>query len=226
MAQLFPRFANTLAKASIVLGVVLAATVGGIASTLDRGPYTTNQTIARDQPVPFSHEHHVKGLGIDCRYCHTSVNDSHFAGIPPTKTCMTCHSQVWTNAEPLRPVRESWRTNTPIQWNRVHDLADFVYFNHGIHVNKGIGCNTCHGPVDKMPLMWQHASLTMSWCLDCHRKPEDFIRPREQVYNMDYRVDTHSGRPGVTTQAQLGEILVKEYNVRKDQLTNCSTCHR
>lgn len=225
MAQIFHRSANTLAKASIIGGVVLLATLGGIAHTIDKSPYVTNQEVIREQPVPFSHEHHVKGLGIDCRYCHTSVEDSHFAGIPATKTCMTCHSVVWTNTEVLRPVRQSWATNTPIEWTRVHDLADFAYFNHSIHVAKGIGCSTCHGQVDRMPLMWQHSPLTMSWCLECHREPEKFIRPRDQIYNMDYRVERDSGRPE-KTQAELGPKLVEEYRIRKDQLTNCSICHR
>jgi len=225
MAQLFHRSANTLAKASIVGAVVLLAGIGGIAHSIDRSPYTTQQNVVKEQPVPFSHEHHAKGLGIDCRYCHTSVEESHFAGIPPTKTCMTCHSQVWTNAEVLRPVRESWRTNTPIHWTRVHDLADFVYFNHSIHVAKGVGCSTCHGPIDRMPLTWQHATLTMSWCLECHRAPEKFVRPKDQIFNMDYRVDRDSGRPE-KTQEELGPKLVEEYKIRKDQLTNCGVCHR
>lgn len=225
MAQIFHRSANTLAKASIIGGVLLVATLGGIGWTVENSGYTTSQSVIREQPVPFSHEHHVKGLGIDCRYCHTSVEDSHFAGIPATKTCMTCHSQVWTNTEVLRPVRESWATNTPLEWNRVHDLADFAYFNHSIHVAKGVGCSTCHGQVDRMPLMWQHAPLTMSWCLDCHRNPEKYVRPRDQVYNMDYQVGRDSGR-AEKTQDELGAALVKEYQIRKDQLTNCSTCHR
>lgn len=225
MAQIFHRSANTIAKASIVGGVLLVALLGGIGWTVENSGYTTSQNVIREQPVPFSHEHHVKGLGIDCRYCHTSVEDSHFAGIPATKTCMTCHSQVWTNTEVLRPVRQSWATNTPIEWNRVHDLADFAYFNHSIHVAKGIGCSTCHGQVDRMPLMWQHAPLTMSWCLDCHRQPEKYVRPRDQIYNMDYRVERDSGRPE-KTQAELGAKLVEEYRIRKEQLTNCSTCHR
>lgn len=225
MAQIFHRSANTIAKASIVGAVILLATLGGIAHTVDKSPYVTGQEVTREQPVPFSHEHHVKGLGIDCRYCHTSVEDSHFAGIPATKTCMTCHSVVWTNTEVLRPVRQSWATNTPIHWNRVHDLPDFAYFNHSIHIAKGVGCSTCHGQVDRMPLMWQHSPLTMSWCLECHREPEKFIRPREQIYNMDYRVERDSGRPE-KTQAELGAKLVEEYRIRKEQLTNCSICHR
>jgi hypothetical protein len=199
MAQLFHRSANTIAKVSIVGGVILLASLGGIAHTVDQSPYTTNQSIIREQPVPFSHEHHVKGLGIDCRYCHTSVEESHFAGIPPTKTCMTCHSQIWTNTEVLRPVRESWRTNTPIEWTRVHNLPDFAYFNHGIHVAKGVGCSTCHGPVDRMPLMWQHASLTMSWCLECHRRAGE-VRPAPRA-DLQPRVPGRPGRDAVRQDA-------------------------
>ena len=136
--------------------------------------------------MPFSHEHHVRGLGIDCRYCHTSVEKSSFAGIPPTETCMTCHSQIWTDSPMLEPVRTSLRTNTPIRWNRVHDLPDYVYFNHGIHVQKGVGCVSCHGRVDQMPLTWKAEPMTMEWCLSCHRNPEKHLRPREEVFNMDW----------------------------------------
>lgn len=174
-----------------------------------------SQAVA-DQPVPFSHEHHVKGLGIDCRYCHSTVEVSAFAGIPPTETCMTCHSQIWTNAEILEPVRSSYRTGTPLAWTRVHDLPGFVYFNHSIHVNKGMGCSTCHGQVNDMPLMWKTETLTMGWCLDCHRAPENNIRPRSEIYNMDYRKPAN--------QAELGTRLIREYNVLK--LTDCYTCHR
>jgi hypothetical protein len=225
MAQLFHRSANTLAKASIVGALVLLSGLGGIGYTIEKSPYTTNQHIVRDQPVPFSHEHHFKGLGIDCRYCHTSVEEGSFAGIPPTKTCMTCLSQVWTNAEVLRPVRQSWATGTPIEWNRVHEVPEFVYFNHSIHVNKGVGCGTCHGPIDHMPLTWQHSALTMSWCLECHRHPENFVRPRDQIFNMDYRADRDAPDYG-KTQAEVGAKLVEKYNIRKDQLTNCGICHR
>src|SRR5262249_46164795 len=141
---------------------------------------------AREQPVPFSHRHHVGGIGLDCRYCHTTVEVSSFAGIPPTKTCMNCHSQIWTNSAMLEPVRESFRSGKSIEWNRVHHLAGFVYFDHSIHVKKGVGCVTCHGRVDQMPLTWQESSLQMEWCLGCHRNPERFVRPREQVFSMDW----------------------------------------
>jgi hypothetical protein len=181
-------------------------------------PYMTYEKIPFDQPAPFSHEHHSKGLGIDCRYCHTTVEHSSFAGMPATETCMTCHSQVWTQAPVLAPVRESWRTQTPIQWNRVYDLPDFVFFNHGIHVQNGIGCSSCHGRVDEMPLMWREHSLWMKWCLDCHNHPENYIRPKDEVFNMAYTPPPN--------QQELGRKLVEEYHVRKTQIMDCSTCHR
>jgi hypothetical protein len=227
MAQIFHPSTNVIAKASIIGGVLFLGTVGAAAYRIEKSPLATQADTIRNQPVPFSHEHHVRGLGIDCRYCHTSVEDSNFAGLPPTKTCMTCHSQIWTNAEVTRPIRESWATNQPIPWTRVHNLAGFVYFNHGIHVNKGVGCSTCHGRVDEMPLMYQVNTLQMTWCLECHRDPEKFVRPREQVFNMAYDVTKDSGRPQ-KTQEELGPVLVKEYGIdkHKAQLTNCSICHR
>jgi hypothetical protein len=214
MAQIFHRSANTLSRVTIfgaifVAGFVLWA-IGGIV----RSPYFTNQGIAREQPVPFSHQHHVGGLGIDCRYCHTTVETSAFAGIPPTSTCMNCHAQIWTNAAMLEPIRASFRTGKPIIWSRVHRLPDFVHFNHSIHVAKGIGCVSCHGRIDEMNLVYQESPLTMQWCLDCHRNPEKFIRPKEEVFNMSYVAEN---------QAVLGPELVKRYNVRKQ--THCSACH-
>ncbi|MGH9570878.1 MAG: cytochrome c3 family protein, partial [Candidatus Angelobacter sp.] len=186
MAQIFHRSANTLARASI-LGVVLLLTgVGAALFQLQRSPYVTNQHMAPPQPIPFSHQHHVAGLGIDCRYCHTSVEESSFAGIPPTKTCMNCHAQMWTNTDMLAPVRYSFRTGQSIQWTRVHDLPDFVYFNHSIHVNKGVGCESCHGRVDRMPLTYQEPTLQMEWCLNCHRHPEEYVRPKQFVTTMGY----------------------------------------
>jgi len=166
--------------------------------------------------VPFSHKHHVGDDGIDCRYCHTSVEESSFAGIPPTKTCMNCHTQIWPDSPILEPVRESFRTGKSIQWTRVHNLPGFVYFNHSIHVHKGIGCVTCHGRVDRMPLMWRENTLYMDWCLECHRAPERFVRPREYVFSMEYQAPAD--------QLALGQKLVKEYRIQK--LTSCSTCHR
>src|SRR5205807_10060649 len=154
MPQIFGRSSNTWARASIIGAVGFFFLLWGVLYAMYRSPYATEQNVPRVQVVPFSHQHHYSGLGIDCRYCHTSVETSAFAGVPPTETCMSCHSQVWTDAPMLAPVRHSLATDTPLEWNRVNDLPDFVFFNHGIHVQKGIGCSTCHGRVDQMPLTW------------------------------------------------------------------------
>jgi hypothetical protein len=219
MAQIFHPAMNTFAKASIFGAVFIIAFIAWVGAGVTRSSYVTDEGIAKNQPVPFSHEHHVSGLGIDCRYCHTSVDKSAFAGIPATKTCMTCHSQIWTNAAMLQPVRDSWLSGQPIRWTRVNDLPDYVYFNHSIHIAKGVGCNTCHGPVDQMPLMYQAKSLQMEWCLDCHKNPEKYVRPKDQVFNMKYQPPSD--------QQTLGETLVNtQYHVHKEQLTNCAVCHR
>lgn len=218
MAQIFPRSANWASKASILAVLLVAASVLGMLLNINRTHYVNQVNVPLDQPTPFSHKHHVTGLGLDCRYCHTTVETSAFAGIPPTETCMTCHSQIWTEAPMLEPVRASFRDNTPIAWNRVHDLPDFVYFNHGIHISQGIGCQTCHGQVDQMPLTWKVNSLNMEWCLECHKNPAQFIRPRDQVFNMNYEQPAD--------QESLGQRLVAEYQVETRQLTNCSICHR
>src|SRR5229473_1378312 len=149
MSQIFHRSANTLARASILGVVLLLSAVGAALMKFQRSPYVTAQHIAPEQPVPFSHQHHAAGLGLDCRYCHTSVEDSSFAGIPPTKTCMNCHAQVWADSPTLEPVRSSYREDRSLQWTRVNDLPDFVYFDHSIHVKRGVGCTTCHGPVEQ-----------------------------------------------------------------------------
>jgi hypothetical protein len=219
MSQIFHRHTNIYSRLSILAILGFVAVLGGSVAMLNSSGYNTNQDMFVDQPIQFSHAHHVGGEGIDCRYCHTSVEESAFANIPPTKTCMNCHSQIWANAPILEPVRASFRDNTPLRWTRVHDLPDFVYFNHSIHVNKGVGCATCHGRVDQMPLMYQQASLQMNWCLDCHRDPAKFVRPREEVYNMAW--ERPANDPG------LGARLVQEYKIASaDQLTSCSTCHR
>jgi hypothetical protein len=219
MSQIFPRTANALARASLALVLVIVATAGWAVFTLMRSSWATGQHEYIEQPVQFSHLHHVGGMGIDCRYCHTSVEESAFANIPPTKTCMNCHSQIWTTAPILEPVRASFQTGTPLNWTRVNDLPDFVYFNHSIHVKQGVGCATCHGPVDRMPLMYQEAPLTMNWCLDCHRNPAQYVRPRDQVFNMAWE------RPA--DDPDLGARLVREYKIGSvEQLTSCSTCHR
>ncbi len=204
-----------------MIGVPLAAIVGVLAGVLYvRGAGGTAVGIAIEQPVPFSHAHHVGGLGIDCRYCHTSVERSSFAGLPPTETCMTCHSQIWTNAAMLEPVRASLRDDTPIRWNRVHDLPDFVYFNHAIHVAKGVGCETCHGRVDRMPLMRKAQPLTMGWCLACHRDPAPHLRPHAEVFTMGWTP------PRGTDRRALGEALMRSYRIHDKTLTHCTICHR
>ncbi len=230
--QIFHRSTNTLSRATIFGAVFVVGALLWAANEVQRSPYVTYAGVARPQPVPFSHQHHVAGLGIDCRYCHTSVEVSNFAGIPPTKTCMNCHSQIWTNAALLEPVRESFKTGKSLEWNRVNDLPDFVYFNHSIHINKGVGCNTCHGPVDRMPLMYNQASLQMEWCLDCHRAPEKYLRPRDQVFNMRYEQPTarepleFEGQKYVD-QLTLGKTLKENYKLRTTaDITSCSTCHR
>jgi hypothetical protein len=223
MPQIFSEGSNTLAKASIVGAVLLG--LGGVVVGywLQMSPYVTQVNVVRAQPVQFSHEHHVRGLGIDCRYCHTSVETSSSAGMPPTYTCMSCHSQVWTQSPMLEPVRVSLAKDEPIRWSRVHDLPDFVYFNHSIHVQKGVGCVSCHGRVDKMPLAWKAESMTMQWCLDCHRHPEKHLRPQSEIFNLDWRPQD---APEAKDQLTLGRELVKAHNIPVDRLTNCSTCHR
>ena len=217
MAQIFHSSSNSLAKISIAAAVLILVSIVWAAYSLNSGSFTTGVGVARDQPVPFSHKHHVADDGIDCRYCHTSVENSAFAGLPPTETCMSCHSQIWTNAAMLEPVRSSLRTGKSIEWTRVHDLPDFVYFNHSIHVNKGIGCSTCHGRVDQMPLMYKVNTLYMQWCVDCHRHPERQVRPREEVFNIAYETPA-------SNQDEIGPKLVSLYKIQS--LTDCVTCHR
>jgi hypothetical protein len=218
MAQLFPKSANYLAPASIAALVLVAGGAVGSLLALDYAGFNQRRGETVEQPVPFSHEHHVAGLGIDCRYCHTAVEKSASAGVPPTSTCYNCHKIVWNEAPMLEPVRSSYRTGQPIEWNKVHDLPDFAYFNHSIHVAKGMGCATCHGPVQQMRLMRSAQPLQMRWCLECHRNPEKFIRPKEEVFNMNWKA---------TDQETLGRELVEKYKVRPPaEITSCGTCHR
>jgi hypothetical protein len=233
MAQIFHPSTNTIAKATIFGALFVIAAAAWVGAQVYRSSYVTRVDEAIEQPVQFSHEHHVGGLGIDCRYCHTTVETSYFAGMPNTKTCMTCHSQIWTNAEILAPVRASWQTGTPIRWNRVHDLPDFSHFDHGIHVQKGIGCVSCHGRVDQMPLMWKEQSLQMEWCLSCHRDPGKHVRPREEVFNLDWQWPENVNREEEVKK------LIRAYNIKTEpvpakddhhefkpnQITNCSVCH-
>jgi hypothetical protein len=219
MSQIFKRSSNALAKASLIGVVASVAFLGWVVTVAMRSSYATGQNTYIDQPIQFSHAHHVGGMGIDCRYCHTTVEKSTFANIPPTKTCMNCHSQIWNQAPILEPVRASFRDNTPLEWTRIYDLPDFVYFSHQVHVAKGVGCDTCHGRVDQMPLMLQQVSLQMEWCLECHRAPEKFLRPREEVFNMAYEAPAN--------QLELGKRLKQQYGISgAEHLTSCSTCHR
>jgi Cytochrome c7 and related cytochrome c len=216
MAQIFHRSTNSLSKFSVFGALFLVSGLVWVLLEVNRSSYVTRAHEARPQPVPFSHAHHVGGLGVDCRYCHTSVERAAYAGIPPTKTCMNCHSQIWSQSPTLEPVRASFRSDKSIEWTRVHDLPDFVYFNHSAHVNKGVGCSTCHGRVDQMPLMWQEKSLQMEWCLDCHRHPERYLRPKAEVFNIAWNPPAD--------QEEKGRDLVMQYAVHTR--TTCSTCHR
>jgi len=255
MPQVFNRGANGLARMSLVILGLVVTSLALTLNELQRSPYVTKQGERLEQPVPFSHQHHVAGLGLDCRYCHTSVENSSFAGIPPTKTCMNCHSEIWTNADLLEPVRASYRNGTPIWWTKLHDLPDFVYFNHEIHINKGIGCASCHGPVDEMPLTYAHASLQMEWCLDCHRNPAKNIRPTgDPIFNLAWKgpnsdnpVYCEEGTGNCSLngpyyqktgqqmrhpreffdQMSMGKYLVAQYHVRTpNEIQSCETCHR
>jgi hypothetical protein len=214
MAQIFHRSSNVISKASIIALVIVAnGAIAGLVGWMNSDFYTEVGE-SKQQPVPFSHQHHVAGLGIDCRYCHTSVEDAAFAGIPPTATCMNCHKQIWTNAQMLEPVRSSFANNKPLQWQRVNKVGSYVQFNHSIHIKKGIGCVSCHGRVDQMQLMAKGQPLDMQFCLSCHRNPEKFVRPKSEIYNFEWKADN---------QLELGRQLVKEYRIRK--VTNCSACH-
>ena len=216
MPQIFRRSTNVLSRVSLAGAGILISGGFLVAYIAYDSPYFNHVGEARPQPVQFSHKHHVGDDGIDCRYCHSSVETSAFAGIPSTRVCMTCHSQVWSDSPYLAAVRESYQNNTPLEWVRVHDLPDYVYFNHSIHVNKGVACIMCHGRVDQMPLVWREKSLEMKWCLSCHRSPEMFVRPREQVFSMTWNPPRD--------QLAMGRRLVKEYRIQK--LTDCYTCHR
>jgi hypothetical protein len=216
MAQIFHPSFNTISKVSIFGAVFFLGAAVWAWDALLRSPYTTQVGVARTQPVPFSHKHHVQGLGIDCRFCHASVEESAFAGIPSSKTCMSCHALIWKDSAVLEPVRESLRTDRSIEWTRVHDLPDFAYFDHSIHLAKGIGCTSCHGRVDEMPLLWRTETLNMDWCLACHRDPAAHVRPRERLFDMDWD-------PASLARSEREE-LAASYGLQS--LTNCSICHR
>ena len=218
MAQIFPRSADMWLRLTLLIlfgGLVLLFVALAV---LDRSDYNTGKGWVVRQPVPFSHEHHAGALKIDCRYCHDSVEVSAVAGLPPTDTCMSCHSQIWTGAEMLAPVRQSLVEGKPLRWNRVAELPDYVYFQHNVHVNAGVGCETCHGQVDTMPLMYRAETFTMSWCLDCHQDPAPRLRPRAAVTTMGWKTE-HDRRA-------LGERMIEEHHVDTANLTHCYICPR
>jgi len=253
MPQIFHKAANPISKI-ILLGLpILFGSTGVGLAAFYRSSYATGVQEVVPQPVAFSHAHHAGQLGIDCRYCHDTVEKSHFAGIPPTKTCINCHQQMWTGADMLEPVRESWRTDTPIVWNRVHNVPHYAYFNDSIHVAKGVGCQSCHGQVDQMNLTYQAKTLLMEWCISCHREPERFLRPKTEVTSMTWepggggvwkaedfgfygrtadgkehpRAAELVGKPRPSDQGELGRLLKDVYEVRDaGTMTSCSMCHR
>jgi len=242
MAQVFPKSMNVVARVSLLVIPLLAAGGGVTLAALVRSPYITGADGPAEQPVPFSHKHHVAELGIDCKYCHTAVYDSATAGLPPTKTCMNCHQQIWQGADILAPVRDSYNRGIPIAWTKVHNVPHYTYFNHSIHVNKGVGCVSCHGQIDNQALIGQSKTLYMEWCLDCHRNPEKHLRPVSEVQNMRFsavgypKKDPKTGEPlkddhgnplTYGSQAEMGADLKKAHNVREASvITNCSICHR
>jgi hypothetical protein len=219
MPQIFSPGANTWFRVILVATPLLLGGSVVAIYRLNYSSYATQVGVPVDQPVAFSHQHHVDGLGIDCRYCHTSVEKAAFAGMPSTETCMTCHSQLWTEAPLLEPVRNSLATNTPLRWTRVHNLADFVYFDHSIHVRKGISCSSCHGRIEQMPLTRKEKTLQMGWCLDCHRHPEGSLRPPDQEFNLHWKPNGN--------QEELGRKLIQDQHIlRPAELTDCTMCHR
>jgi hypothetical protein len=219
MAQLFHPSSNVIAKASVVAVALIVGGLGYIIYAVNQSAYYTNINVARQQPVPFSHKHHVKDDGIDCRYCHTSVEKSGFAGLPTTHTCMSCHSKLWLNSSMLEPVRVSYATDKSLEWTRVNAVPGFVYFDHSIHINKGIGCTTCHGPIGEMPLTYRANTLYMRWCIDCHKNPALHVRHKEDVFKADYVEPAN--------QLEMGRQLVKDYKIKTPkEITDCYTCHR
>ena len=222
MPQIFHHSTNALAKTTIFGAFFILLAALWVTASITRSSWNTGQWVEIQQPVQFSHKHHAGDDGIDCRYCHTSVETSASAGIPSTSVCMNCHKQIWSDSPYLEPVRASFKTGQPLEWTRVHDLPDYVYFNHSIHVNKGVGCSTCHGRIDQMPVVYQAATLQMEWCLQCHRNPEKFVREKDKVFDMGWRAEN-------TTENEInyGKDLVKRNHIQPPKvITSCSTCHR
>lgn len=240
MSQIFHPSSNTIARVSLILGAVAPLAIILIVSQITRSPYGTQVNVPLQQPVAFSHEHHSNELGIDCRYCHQTVEKSPYANLPATETCMSCHSQIWTNSPLLEPVRDSYRTGVPIKWNQVNKVPEFVYFNHQIHVNRGLNCNICHGPVQKMQMTWKGNAFWMKWCLDCHRNPENYVRETPEalgLYAKIQRGETLSPEERALAngdgaykrrgaELEHGKELVKKYGIKTAHLADCNICHR
>ncbi|MEZ4860513.1 MAG: cytochrome c3 family protein [Caldilineaceae bacterium] len=218
MSQIFHPSINIIARISLLVVIFVLAGLAWLGNYAARSPFVTEVGVAKAQAVPYSHQQHVGQLGLDCRYCHTAVETSNTASIPPTSTCMGCHAQVATASPALDLVRTSLADNKPLEWVRVNNLPDYVYFNHAIHVKQGVGCETCHGRIDQMPVVAKAHSLQMDWCLDCHRAPEKYVRPRSAVFTMGWQP--------TEDQATLGPKLVAEYGIHTEHLTDCSVCHR
>lgn len=239
MAQIFRPYSNTLAKISVFVGAVAPLATMICWSQFTRSPQLTRVNVPYEQPVPFSHEHHVTELGLDCRYCHTTVETSSEAGYPPTHTCMSCHSQIWTNSPLLEPVRQSYIENVPLKWTVMNKVPDFVYFNHSIHIKRGVSCNNCHGAIQAAQMAYKANSFQMRWCLDCHRNPEKYVNTPDFVWNLYRKIQAdvpltaeedalRIGRQYHRTPEELkyGKELVKAYHIKTEQLADCWTCHR
>lgn len=222
MSQLFSPRSNTLFRVAIVGFFIFITILIATGYILQSSSYVTEVAIYKHQPVPFSHEHHVNGLGIDCRYCHYTVEKSANATIPPPGLCMNCHKKIWADSEMLKPIRDAFKNDTPIRWKKVHDLPDFVYFNHSIHVNHGIGCVSCHGKINEMPLTSKAQRMYMGWCLDCHRNPESQFRPLADITNMYWKPPESWKK--TDKYVHLGVTHFKEGTI--NQRTNCYICHR
>ena len=216
MPNVFKKTSNILVRTTFIMGGVILASIIVVAGRIT--PYTHDLYLSPEQPAPFSHKHHAAQLGIDCRYCHTGVEETGFAGVPPTETCYTCHSQIWVNSPLLKPVRDSYETGVPIEWARVYNVPDFVYFDHSIHVAKGVSCVSCHGQIDKQNLTNKEVAMEMLWCLDCHRQPEESLRPLDKVFDMTWEAPAN--------QTEIGKQMVKDRKINTHQIQNCSVCHR
>lgn len=244
MAQIFRPSSNITAKIALITGALAPLAIMVSMSQFTRSSYVTKVGIPYEQPVPFSHEHHVNELGIDCRYCHQHVEKSAYSNYPATHTCMSCHSQIWTNSPLLEPVRESYVKNVPLKWQVVNKVPDFVYYNHAIHVNRGISCNNCHGPIQAMQIVYKAQAFQMRWCLECHRNPENYVNEPDFVWNLYQNIQRgkHADGSPLTAEEeslklgvqykrtpeelQKGRELVKRYGIQTQALSDCYICHR